>query len=429
MNHELKLATDFLATLLQTERSSEAELDAHQGKLLTTLVGHALANVPFYKGRPGPTGPFDANSEYWKSQPFMTRKDLTGRYDDLRARDFSIKPGLIAPVQTGGSTGPAARRDLSSLESLARLVCSYRMFLAWQLDQSKPLYVIRKPRQAPDSSFDRWGQPWLPKEKLGPRRRLDIALPAAEQLKYLASEAPVYVNTLPSNLLRLVVEARRSNLKPEIPFIVSVAEYLPAEVKEAAREVFGGRVINVLASAEGGIIAIECPESGLFHIQSEQVLAEIIRPDGLACEAGEVGELVVTPLYSYATPLLRYRSGDFVKKGFRCSCGRSLPTISRIMGRKEHMFHFPDGSQALPPIDRVKTTEIIGHDAWILVQTGAAQAELRVAIPLSPHVRSALMDLTTLALGRNFKTAIKQTDSLPPTSGGKRHFTLNSVAS
>ena len=429
MNHELKLASDFLETLLQTERSSEAELNAHQGKLLAMLVEHALANVPFYKGRTGPTGPFDANSDYWKSQPFMTRKDLTGRYDELRARDFSIKPGLIAPVQTGGSTGPAARRDLSSLESLARLVCSYRMFLAWQLDQSQTLYVIRKPRQGSDSSFNRWGQPWLPKEKLGPRRRLDIALPAAEQLKQLASEAPVYVNTLPSNLLRLAVEARRSNVKPQIPFIVSVAEYLPEEVKVAVHDVFGSRVINVLASAEGGIIAIECPESGVFHIQSEQVLAEIIRPDGSACEAGEVGELVVTPLYSYATPLLRYRSGDFVIKGLRCSCGRSLPTISRIMGRKEHMFHFPDGSQALPPIDRVKTTEIIGHDAWVLVQTGAAQAELRVASPLSPHVRSALMDLTTLALGRNFKIEIKQIDSLPPTSGGKRHFTLNSVAS
>ncbi len=218
-------------------------------------------------------------------------------------------------------------------------------------------------------------------------------------------------------------------MKPQIPFIVSVAEYLPGEVKEAARDVFGSRVINVLASAEGGIIAIECPESGLFHIQSEQLLAEIIRPDGSACETGEVGELVVTPLYSYATPLLRYRSGDFVEKGPRCSCGRSLPTISRIMGRKEHMFQFPDGNQALPPIDRVKTTEIIGHDAWVLVQTGAAQAELRVAGSLSPHVRSILLDLTTMALGRNFKTEIKQIDSLPPTSGGKRHFTLNSIAS
>lgn len=425
MNHEVKVAAAFFDTLLKTERSSEADLNAHQGKLLTLLVQHALANVPFYKDRARPNEPIDAKSDYWRSQPFMSRNDLTGHLADLRARDFSIELGSVFPVQTGGSTGPATRRDLSSLESLAHLVCSYRMFVAWELDQSKTFYVIRKLRQTPGTTFDRWGHPWLPKEALGLRRRLEISLPAAEQLKVLAQEAPVYVNTLPSNILRLAVEARRTGLAPQIPFIVSVAEFLPVEVKKVAREVFGSRIINVLSSAEGGVIAIECPESGLFHIQGEQVLGEIIRKDGSVCEAGEIGELVVTPLYSYATPLLRYRSGDYVERGPRCSCGRSLPTISRILGRKEHMFHFPDGTQALPAINRVKITEILGHDSWVLVQTGPALAELRVGNSLPGEVRPPLLELATQALGNDFKVEIKSVDSLPPTSGGKRHFTLN----
>jgi phenylacetate-CoA ligase len=430
LNHEVKVAAAFFDTLLKTERSSEADLNAHQGKLLTMLVQHALANAPFYKDRARPNEPIDAISEYWKSQPFMSRRDLTGRIDDLRAKDFSIELGPISPVQTGGSTGPAARRDLSSLESLARLVCSYRMFAAWELDQSKPFYIIRKPQQQnPGASSDRWGHPWLPKETLGLRPRLDISLPTAEQLKVLAQEAPVYVNTLPSNILRLAVEARRTGLAPRIPFIVSVAEYLPVEVIGAAREVFGSRIINVLSSAEGGVIAIECPESGLFHIQSEQVLAEIVRKDGSVCEEGEVGELVVTPLYSYATPLLRYRSGDYVEKGPRCSCGRCLPTISRILGRKEHMFHFPDGTQVLPAVNRVKITELIGHDSWVMVQTGPALAELKVGKSLSNELRSPLLALASQPLGEDFKVEIKRVDSLPPTSGGKRHFTLNSLNS
>ena len=427
MNHEVKIASAFFETLLRTERSSEAELNAHQGKLLTMLVQHAMANVPFYKDRPPPNEPIDANSDYWRSQPFMSRKDLTGRLSDLRARDFSIELGPISPVQTGGSTGPAARRDLSSLESLARLVCSFRMFLAWELDQSKTFYIIRKPRQNSGTISDRWGHPWLPKEALGVRQRLDIFLPAAEQLKVLARAAPVYVNTLPSNILRLAVEALRSGVAPQIPFIVSVSEYLPGEVIEIAREVFGSRIINVLSSAEGGIIAVECPKSGLFHIQGEQVLAEIVREDGSVCETGETGELVVTPLYSYATPLLRYRSGDYVEKGPKCPCGRSLPTISRILGRKEHMFRFPDGTQALPPIDRVKVTGLLGHDNWVMVQTGLAQAELRVGNSLPDEMRSPLLELATQPLGNNFKVEIRRVDSLPLTSGGKRHFTLNSL--
>ena len=97
MNPEVKVASAFLETLLKTERSSEAELNAHQGRLLTMLVQHALANVPFYKDRARPNELIDANSEYWRSQPFMSRKDLTGRLDDLRANDSSVELGPISP--------------------------------------------------------------------------------------------------------------------------------------------------------------------------------------------------------------------------------------------------------------------------------------------------------------------------------------------
>ena len=330
MNPEVKVASAFFDTLLKTERSSEAEFDAHQGKLLTLLVQHALANVPFYKDRADPMQPVRRQFRLLEKPALHVAKGFDRSPTLICAPGTSpSEPGPISPVQTGGSTGPAARRDLSSLKSLARLVCSYRMFLAWELDQSKTLLRHTKAAASkiPDSSFDRWGHPWLPKETLGPRRRLDISLPAVEQLKVLANEAPVYVNTLPSNILRLVVEARRSGIAPQIPFHRFRCRISSSgSDRSATREVFGSRIINVLSSAEGGVIAIECPESGLFHIQSEQVLAEIIRKDGSACEEGEVGELVVTPLYSYATPLLRYRSGDYRRKGTQSvPAARSLP--------------------------------------------------------------------------------------------------------
>ena len=161
---------------------------------------------------------------------------------------------------------------------------------------------------------------------------------------------------------------------PKIPVIISVAEHLPPEVRALAETTFGSRVINVLSSQEGGVIAIECPASGLLHIQSEAVIVEIISDTGDPCQVGEVGELVVTPLYNYATPLIRYRSGDFVEKGPACPCGRSLPTIARVVGRREHMFSFPDGRRSLPNIDRVRISEILGHELWMFVQTGPTEA-------------------------------------------------------
>jgi phenylacetate-CoA ligase len=427
MTSEVEIAREFLQVLLETERANEEQIESYQAELLRRLVAHAYAHVPFYATRPRAEGRFTASSNVWRVLPFMSRRDLVAYAGELRPRDLPESHGLITTAHTGGSTGPSARRDLSSLESLARFVSSYRMFVTWGLDQSLPLFWLRKLRPDRLPLHDRWGCPWLPPEDLGLRHSFDIARPAGEQLEAIQAKAPAIANTLPSNINRLCHATRRQGLDVSIPWIISVAEYLPPEIRNAAAETFHSRIIDVFSSAEGGVMAIECPHSGLYHIQSELVLLEIIREDGLACEAGEVGEVVVTPLYAYATPLLRYRSGDFVEKGPRCSCGRSLPTISRIVGRREHMFKFEDGRSLLPPIDRVSMTDVVGHDAWVLAQTGPRLAELRVAGQLGPGQRKAALTLAHQALPETFDVRIMEVDALPLTSGSKRHFTLNAL--
>lgn len=427
MSAEIEIAREFLAVLLETERASEEDLAAYQAELLGRLVSHAYSHVPFYADRPRPGEGMTATSATWQSVPFMSRRDLVSRDKELRALDFPSTHGLITTAHTGGSTGPSARRDLSSLEALARFVASYRMFKTWNLDQSLPLFWLRKTRAGHATQNVRWGFPWSPADGSGLRHPMDIASPPAEQLNAIAEKAPAYANTLPSNINRLCLAARRQGKRIDIPHIISVAEYLPPEIRQSAAESFGCRIIDVYSSAEGGVIAIECPDSGLYHIQSEIVLVEILREDGTPCSTGEVGEVVVTPLYGYATPLLRYRSGDFVEKGPRCSCGRSLPTIKRIAGRREHMFTFDDGTSRLPPIDRVKVTDTLGHDQWALVQTGANRAELRIAGALDAARSKIVLHVAHQALPPSFDVQIAEVEALPLTSGSKRHFTLNAI--
>ena len=422
----IKVAQAYLESLLKTERGTRQELSAYQAKLLRSLVDHAYGHTPFYAERGTPPADLAPDSAEWLALPFVTRRDLVEHFDALRPRSFSKLHGIIMPLSTGGSTGPAARRDMSSLESLARLLASYRVYHGWKLDQSRPLFVFRKTAREQDHPQDRWGFPWNDDSGRGMRRWIDIATPAAAQLEAMAGQGPVYVNTLPSNILRLAVEALRSGIRLSIPHIVSVGEYLAPEVRVAAARAFGSTLIDAFSSAEGGVIAIQCPE-GLYHIQSEQVLVEIIEPDGRPCAEGETGEAVVTPLYGYATPLLRYRSGDYVEAGPACPCGRVLPTISRIVGRREHMFAFPDGTRQLPGIDRVLITEALGHDAWALVQRSETAVAFRHAGPLAPSARKQVMDHLEQVLGAHFQLGLAEVDALPLTSGGKRHFTFNEM--
>ena len=428
--NEIELARTYLQTLLEIERATNAQVDAYQRDLLASLYRHAARNVPFYRDYPELIDPPDPASREWRSLPLVSRRDLSLHANSITTRSMPQSHGVIAPVETGGSTGTPVRVALSTLESVAHIACTYRMFLAWKLDVSRPLFMLRKLQIGSElrdtPGFRRWGFPWLPESALGPRIHIDIETPPAEQLAAIARHAPAYVNTLPSNILRLGLMARADlEASPQIPIIISVAEHLPKEVIALAETTFGSRVINVLSSQEGGIIAIECPASGLLHIQSEAVIVEIISDTGDPCQVGEVGELVVTPLYNYATPLIRYRSGDFVEKGPACPCGRSLPTIARVVGRREHMFSFPDGRRSLPNIDRVRISEILGHEFWMFVQTGPTASELLVAEDGYEGHAKELIALLTAAADEMFSITIRRVASLPLTNRGKRHFCLN----
>ena len=73
---------------------------------------------------------------------------------------------------------------------------------------------------------------------------------------------------------------------------------------------------------ETGYIALQCPDSENYRIQSECALVEILDAEGVPCQAGEIGRVVVTPLRNFATPFLRYDIGNYAEEGAPCPCCR-----------------------------------------------------------------------------------------------------------
>ncbi len=76
---------------------------------------------------------------------------------------------------------------------------------------------------------------------------------------------------------------------------------------------------------EVGPVSYPCSEkAGVLHILSASYFAEIIDPKTLEpAEFGVGGELVLTALGRSASPLIRYRTGDWVKQSKQdpCTCG------------------------------------------------------------------------------------------------------------
>ena len=93
------------------------------------------------------------------------------------------------------------------------------------------------------------------------------------------------------------------------------------------------------SSAEVGLMAAECPDHALdrdgghYLVAEENLILEVLHPEGSACAPGEVGHVVVTDLHNYATPIIRSDIGDLAEPGPPCPSGRGLMTLKRIVGR------------------------------------------------------------------------------------------------
>jgi phenylacetate-CoA ligase len=109
------------------------------------------------------------------------------------------------------------------------------------------------------------------------------------------------------------------------------------EVRQRISEAWhGAQVLDHYGMTEVGPVAYQTPaRADLLHIIEDSYFAEIVRPEtGEPVADGEVGELVLTTLGRTACPLLRYRTGDLVKRsmdvpGFALAGG--------IIGRADDM--------------------------------------------------------------------------------------------
>ncbi|MGF2685364.1 phenylacetate--CoA ligase family protein [Marinobacter sp. DUT-3] len=124
------------------------------------------------------------------------------------------------------------------------------------------------------------------------------------------------------------------SVKSDIRSIITTSEVLSPSDRRVIEKAFDSRVFDEYGCGEVGTIAHEC-EGGSLHINSENVIVEVLDDRGNACSPGFPGEIVVTDLTNFSMPLIRYRIKDWgTISSKECSCGRGLRVLEKIHGRQ-----------------------------------------------------------------------------------------------
>jgi phenylacetate-CoA ligase len=179
----------------------------------------------------------------------------------------------------------------------------------------------------------------------------------------------------------------------------------------------------MFTAQEVGYIALQCPENeNIYHVQAENLYVEVVDEEGRPCREGETGRVLVTTLHNFAMPLIRYEIGDYAEVGGACSCGRTLPVLSQIMGRKRNMLIFPNGERKWPGLGMstwTKKLPIIRQ--FQFVQKGLDRIEARLVTDrlLSDDETVFFIDVLQKNMGYPFTIEITYVENIPRSKGGK----------
>jgi phenylacetate-CoA ligase len=216
---------------------------------------------------------------------------------------------------------------------------------------------------------------------LGERFDIPDTLPAPEMIEAVARVRPRYIRVQPIALEIMCAHDSESKLADlGVEAVFTVGDGFSPEAKRNVSLHLGCRIMDHYASQECGRIATSCPGCGQFHIDADINVVDVLNDEGVPAQPGETGRIIVTPLYNYAMPLIRYDHADYVKAGAVDDCVIKLPALEAIYGKDREPFRFADGTVIRPHSMRESWSRVLARErinSFKSRPTGAKSASSR----------------------------------------------------
>ena len=305
----------------------------------------------------------------------------------LRADPAALLTGEVDPadyltVRTSGTTGIPTVVHHSEAYLVERVAQRMRMFEAYGIPwHPRTLIVLAKP-----------GRPLL---SFGTSAGGSAGTVVAVNVSAVDDTNAHYVDAVIHDLdphllagqsmellgLAELVEAGSLTV-PGAATAISQGDVLEPRVRETIERACEVRLYDTYGLQETGQVAFECPQvPGAYHVNAEAVDLDVDHSGGL----------LVTSLVNEAMSLVRYETGDHVDRSAApCACGRALPVISSIHGRRRPLIRGADGRRS--QVTRLQTLVSTTYgEIWQIRHDTPGTVILRVVTDAAPDAHEHLV--------------------------------------
>jgi phenylacetate-CoA ligase len=418
----------------KTQWLSREKIEALQLESLKSILQHAADTCPYYteawrgKGLEKGLDPRQMNSlKDFQRWPLLLRASVRDNRMTMRS---TVKTELLTKA-TGGSSGEPLHFDLDNGTNERRVAMTYRGYSwAGAGPGSKQLYIwgtsiggagLKHWKTNLHNRFDR--RLILSAFEFTPERMYEHL---ARMNAYKADVIVAYTNPL-YEFARFL---QKESLVPAAPKAIVVgAEKLHDFQRQLIEKIFRAPVFETYGSREFMLIGAECDRHAGLHLSMDNLLVEILNDDGTSTPDGEEGNVVITDLFNYGMPFIRYVTGDRAIAGFEmCACGRGLPLLKKVVGRQLDTLDTPDGrkipgeffSHLLMNYENVRRFQV--------VQDKPEKITLRMVIDgvLTDALREKMLGEIRLCIGNEVDLQVELVDEMPLTRAGKLKVVVRS---
>lgn len=353
---DLAMALRVEQSLLRRGAWTRKRICQFQQQRLEQLVEHAVRHSPFYRDHYRHTKiakPLDLSA-----LPIVTKQMVMENFDQVitnRALRLSNLLTHLSNLQTDEYYANRYRCVLSSgttgLQGL--FVFNRREWATIIAAMRRASAIMSERRRIPDGPVATIGS--ATPAHLSHRIALCLAadksgtpiLTTASGIATLANTLndlqPRVLRTYPSVIDLLAIEQSDGRLHINPRLVSTFGEVLTTSTVQGVRDVWGVTPFNSFAMTEG-LFGAECRFHKGLHFFDDLGILEITDEHGRIVDSGQPGrKLLVTNLYNYTQPLIRYEVSDMATVARHpCPCGNPFTLISQIDGRNEDVLTMVD---------------------------------------------------------------------------------------